>query len=359
MSEIKYEKVKNKLKAAIESGEYARGDKLPTESELMQKYGVSRYTIRRAAGELENNHYIYRIQGGGMYVDDWKKSYKRSSNTKVIGVITTHFADYIFPRIISGMDRLLSENGYSLMITNTHNNSKIEKRAIERMLANNVAGLIIEPSQSALPNNNIDVYQRISAADVPTVFVNAHVDGVDFPYLEVNDTQAEQDVTNYLIKMGHQKILGIFQVDDAQGADRLKGFMNAYFMHPEISYLNQTIMYQSSQDMNLIFEKIERVLTSKDRPTAIVCYNDDLAIKLMDLIRSVNLHIPDDISIIGFDDFIMDRYIVPSLTTIEHPKEKMGYDVGNMILKIINGEKVDSIIYPGKLIKRDSVKNLQ
>lgn len=67
----KYENVKKSIIREITSGQYKVGDKLPTESILMTRYAVSRYTIRRAMGELENEHYIYRIQGGGMFVEDW------------------------------------------------------------------------------------------------------------------------------------------------------------------------------------------------------------------------------------------------------------------------------------------------
>ena len=109
-----------------------------SESELMEKYGVSRYTIRRAAGELESERFIYRVQGGGMYVDDWKKQRKPVNDSKLIGVITTHLADYIFPRIISGIDRIITENGYSLILNNTHNSCEREEKAIQRMIDNQV-----------------------------------------------------------------------------------------------------------------------------------------------------------------------------------------------------------------------------
>lgn len=346
MSEIKYEKVKDSLKKIIKSGKYTSGDKLPTESELMKEYGVSRYTIRRAAGELENEHYIYRIQGGGMYVDDWEKEHKHTANSKMIGVITTHFADYIFPRIISGIDRVLSENGYSLLLSNTHNNIKQEKIAVHRMLSNQVDGLIIEPTQSALPDKDLDCYREISKASIPALFLNSHFSQINFPYLEVNDSEVEETMVNHLIEIGHRKILGIFQVDDMQGTHRLQGFLNAYLQHPDISYLGENIMYHATQDMTPIFNKVVGLLQNRDeKPTAIVCYNDQLAIQIMNVVKSIDLRIPDDISIVGFDDYYMGRYVLPRLTTIAHPKEKMGIDAAKMILKMINGESVKSKVY--------------
>lgn len=359
MSEIKYEKVKESLKNSIESGKYASGDKLPTETELMKKYGVSRYTIRRAAGELEAEHYIYRIQGGGMYIDNWRQKQRKAVNTKMIGVIITHLADYIFPRIISGIDRVLAENGYSLILSNTHNDLRQEKNAIKRMLASQVDGLIIEPSQSALPNRDLHVYQDIVAANIPTLFINAHFASLNFPYLEVNDEQVEEEMVNHLISLGHHRILGIFQVDDRQGTHRLQGFLNAYLQHPAISYLSTNIMYHASQDMTPVFNKVAALLqNNKERPTAIVCYNDELALQIMNIIRSLDLKIPQDISLTGFDDYVMGHYLSPRLATIAHPKEKMGIDAAKMIIKMINGEKVVSKIYRLEPEYHESIRSL-
>ncbi len=326
MTQNKYDIVKQGLKTAIENHEYEIGAKLPTESELMAQYQVSRYTIRRAVGDLQNDHYIYRIQGGGMYVDDWKSRPTRTTGKhKLIGVITTHLADYIFPQIISGIDRSVSAHGYSIIVSNTHNNPDRERQGLERMLENQVAGLIIEPTQSALVGPNMDLYDRIKELNIPTIFINAHYPQLNFPYLEIKDMEAEEQMVNHLIDLGHQRIMGIFQVDDMQGTHRMKGFINAYMQHPDISYLSKTIMYQSGQDMTKVLEQVAQELEHPTtRPTALVCYNDELAIQIIDLVRSMDLRVPEDISITGFDDYVLTRYMTPRLTTIQHPKEKNG-----------------------------------
>ncbi|MEK1380489.1 GntR family transcriptional regulator [Limosilactobacillus fermentum] len=356
MAENKYEIVKRGLQTVIESGEYSVGDKLPTESELMDQYGVSRYTVRRAISDLQNEHYVYRIQGGGMYVDDWQGNQRQQAiNNKMIGVVTTHLADYIFPSIISGIDRAISAQGYSLIVSNTHNNRDKERQSLQQMIDNKVAGLIIEPTQSALPDPNIDLYQEVAKQQIPCIFINAYYPQLDAPYLEVKDREAEREMVEHLMGMGHQRILGIFQVDDMQGLHRMQGFINAYMAHPEISYLSETVMYQSGQDMTKVLEQVARILDKPERPTAVVCYNDELAIQIMDVIRSLDLTIPEDVSIVGFDDFVLSRYLEPRLTTIEHPKEKMGLDAGKMIMARINGEEVAPILYDLKMVYTESI----
>lgn len=354
----KYETVKEKIRQKINSGHYEKGTQLPTESALMAEYNVSRYTIRRAMGELENEHYIYRIQGGGMYVDDWQATPDKPVNRKVIGVVTTHLADYIFPSIISGIDRAISSHGYSVLLSNTHNDQQQERVSLQRMLNSKVDGLILEPTQSARPNPNQDLYQQIEDSHIPAIFINAHYDNSSLPYIDIDDRATEMKLVNSLFDNGHQRILGVFKIDDMQGVGRMQGFLDAYTAHPDFTLLSNVIMYQSTDNVAQIFDKIAQYMRSDDRPTAIACYNDELAIQVMDVIRSLGMAIPEDVSIIGFDDYLLSDYVMPGLTTAVHPKNKMGVDAGQMILKLIKGEKVKPIIYHPEIIHRQSVKKI-
>lgn len=357
--ENKYEIVKKGIKDDIIGGKYNVGDKLPTESELMVAFQVSRYTIRRAIGELQNEHFVNRIQGGGMFVNDWQNQRESQINHKMIGVITTHIADYIFPSIISGIDRILSSEGYSIILSNTHNNHDKERQSIISMLDNNVDGLIIEPTQSALPNPNVDLYRKINLSGLPTIFINANYPTFDFPYVGTTDKETEKKLTDFLFENGHERILGVFQIDDLQGVHRMEGFLQSYMEHPELSYLSESVMFQSNDEMSKIFDKIAKILSRPDRPTAIACYNDQLAIQLMDVIKSLDLRIPEDVSIVGFDDYQLSKYMDPSLTTVEHPKITMGIDAGKLMLKMLNKEEISSIVYESKLIKRESTSKIK
>jgi len=358
--ENKYEIVERDLKEKILAGIYAINDKLPTESELMSTYGVSRYTIRRAVGDLENEHYIYRIQGGGIFIDDWQNAIKAPLKSKVIGVITTHIADYIFPNIITGIDRYISSEGYSILISNTQNNPEKERKSIQKMMESNLAGLIIEPTQSALDNPNKDLYQKIKDQELPTLFINAHYPELDFPYIEMDDFESGKVVTEQLIKLGHHKILGLFKIDDSQGVHRMNGFVKAYQERNELALLSEIVMYQSTDNMHAVFTKLEKILLRDDRPSAIICYNDQLAIQVIDLIRSIGLEVPADVSVMGFDNYQLSQYISPKLSTVEHPKEKMGRAAGKMILEMIEtGTKGEPLIYEPKLVIRDSANNLK
>lgn len=357
--QAKYEKVEEELKNKILSGEYEIGQKLPTETELMNQFAVSRYTIRRSVGDLENQHLIYRIQGGGMYVNDWQSAKAKDiGNNRMIGIIATHIADYIFPSIINGADQIISDNGYAMLLANTHNDHERERKSLITMLESNVAGLIIEPTQSTVVSPNLDLYGKIKDLNLPVVFINAEYQELDGISVTTNDVDAMKRMTDYLIEQGHHKILGVFQIDDLQGVNRMNGFIKAYQGNADKKLESNVIMYRTTDPLKKTLGQIEQAIQNENRPTAIVCYNDQLAIQVIDLIKSMDLKVPDDISITGFDDYRLSRYIEPALTTMVHEKEKMGHDAAGLLISMINKEPVESVVYNPELIVRKSVKDL-
>lgn len=356
--ENKFQRVKESLKEEILSGKYKIDDKLPTESELMVQYDVSRYTVRRAIGDLESEHFVYRIQGGGMFVQDWHKDWSNETESKLIGVITTHLADYIFPNIISGIDQVLSDKGYSLIVSNTHNTHEKERKSIISMLDTKVAGLIIEPTQSAIENPNVDLYHELKEDKLPTLFINAAYPEFNFPSVTTSDDKAEKRMVDYLFEMGHESMLGVFQVDDIQGVHRMNGFIRSYQEHPDVSYKSNLIMYKSSDPVEKVIDQIDTFLRSNSHPTAIVCYNDQLAIRVIDFLKAKSISVPGDMSVVGFDNYQMGQYISPSLTTMNHSKQSMGRMAGQLMIDMLNGKEVTSYEYQPEFIERDSVIKL-
>ncbi|WP_018662654.1 GntR family transcriptional regulator [Heyndrickxia acidiproducens] len=355
----KYEKIKQDIREKILSEEYKVSEKLPTESELMEMYHVSRFTVRHAIDELEKENFVYRIQGGGIFVDNWKEKPKSAIKNKTIGLITTHIADYIFPNIITGIDNYISNYGYSILIANTQNNPEKERKSLTNLLSNELSGLIIEPTRSALNNANKGIYDNIKSMGIPMLFINAVYDDMDIPYLIMDDEKTGEMITNYLISRGHKQIAGIFKVDDKQGVLRMKGYIKAYQDHPEISNMSEIMMYQTEENKINMFKKLHTSLKRPEfAPTAIVCYNDQLAFQVINFVKEIGLKIPEDLSIISVDDYQFSKFINPGLTTIRHPQERMGLDAGKMIIDMLNKQPVTSKIYEPELIERDSVRTI-
>ena len=223
--QTKYSIMVQEIKANILSGTIKSGEKIASENELSAHYEVSRHTVRKALSILENEGYVEAIHGVGTFCT--KKSRQRGQS-KNIAVITTYINDYIFPRVILVIDKVLTENGYSIILKNTANSRANERKILEDMLNKDIDGLIIEPSKSQIMCRNIDLYQQLDKMKIPYIFIQgSYMQLKDKPHILMNDEKGVYMLTKYLLESGRRNIVGIFKADDSQGKERHKGYIKA------------------------------------------------------------------------------------------------------------------------------------
>jgi GntR family transcriptional regulator of arabinose operon len=192
---------------------------------LAEKLSLSRHTVRKSISMLVNEGYLYTEHGRGTYCMDRSK---KRSDSRNIGVITTYISEYIFPKVIQGIDSVLSGNGYSIMLKNTNNNTGKEAVCLEDVLQKNIEGLIIEPTKSALFSDNLKYYEALDNHHIPYVFIHGYYQQLeDKSQVLLDDAKGMYSVVEYLAKLGHKKIVGIFKADDIQGLERHKGYAKA------------------------------------------------------------------------------------------------------------------------------------
>jgi len=360
----KYMVVINTIKEWIANGDVKPGEKIYSENELAKMFNVSRHTIRQAVGELVHEGLLYREQGAGTFCAIPKTTNVSEQpgaiSGKNIGIITTYISDYIFPAIIRGMESYLTSKGYSLILSSTDNDIDKEKQCLEAMLSRNVDGLIIEPSKSSGYNPNIHYYLELEQKNIPYLMINQYYSQLNPPYMILDDEKGGFIATEHLINEGHEKIIGIFKTDDMQGVYRMKGFIRAFREH-KIPFLTDTIISYSTEDLHEGFEeKVKEVLADPKRvPTGIVCYNDEVALRVINVLRGEGLSVPDDISIVGYDNSSLAEASEIKLTSVNHPKTRMGLDAAKWIVDAVeNNGKSDKnhITYEPELIVRNTTK---
>jgi len=350
----KHEYIQHEIKKMIKENDMQPGDRLPTEYELLEKYDVSRHTVRTALNHLEYQGYIYKEQGSGSFVSE--KVDKKPK--KEIGVITTYISDYIFPTIIRGIENELSNHGYSMILASTNNDHVLEKRALEMMQSRGVDGLIIEPTKSAFYNPNIGYYLKIKDLGIPMVMINATYEEIDIPMVSLDDYQAGYDLTEYLIKQGHTEIGTIMKVDDRQGKERLKGYINACFDYG-ITYEPEHVLVFNTENYNQIMgDPLKKLITSQDI-TGLVSYNDKVSIDLLECIWEAELMVPENISVVSHDNSVLSSMTKTKLTGVDHPKSNLGRLAAKKIVDYLEKDiKITSKLYRGKLVIKNSVKEI-
>ncbi|MBE7720553.1 MAG: GntR family transcriptional regulator [Lacrimispora celerecrescens] len=355
----KYYVLMEELKKDIVSGKRKPGDRLPSEHELSASCHVSRHTVRKALSILEQEGFIEAEHGRGTFVSRKAGRKKGSGN---IAVITTYLSDYIFPRLIQGIDSVLTANGYSIILKNTGNSRLKESKCLEEILGKDVDGLIIEPSKSEIMCGHKGLYDKLDFYQIPYVFIQgcyAHMKNK--PHILMDDCMGGYLVTKHLIELGHQHILGIFKADDSQGRDRHKGYVKAlqeagFFYDPDMVVWFHTEDRTSKPSGALRLKLEEGVIVD-----GIVCYNDQIAFDVMKTIEKSGLSVPQDISVTGYDNsFIAENGLV-KLTTIAHPQERLGAMAAELLLEKMNQisdeeSKVERILKP-ELIIRESCRD--
>lgn len=363
----KYSIIIQAIKSKILDGTFQPHQKISSEYELMKEFNVSRHTVRLAVGELVNQGWLYRQQGSGTYCADRSKEdiNKSISNQKNIAIITTYISDYIFPSIIRGAESYLSENGYHVSLFSTNNEHDKEKNFLEQILTQHFDGVIVEPTKSATSNPNLNYYLNLERQEIPYVMINAYYDELEPLSITINDQKGGYIQTEHLIELGHDQIIGFFKNDDGQGTKRMKGFLKAHRDHKLSLNPNHLVTYNTEEKYHKPKEDLANLLDlpKKDRPTAIVCYNDELAVSLLDVIREKGLKVPEDISIVGFDDSFLAEVSEVKLTSIKHPKTKLGEVAGEMILDLVESssgqprkskETFESVQFEPELVIRHS-----
>ena len=295
----KYQELTEQLRLQIVSGEIAPGQKLPSENTLSAQYQVSRQTVRKALAILQNEGYIYAEHGRGTFCSEMMRHAHPSKN---IAVVTTYLSDYIFPRVIQGIDDVLTGAGYSIVLKNTKNSRTREAECLQEILSKDIDGVIIEPSKSQIFCRHMNLYEQLEKSHIPYVFIQGCFPQMkDKPHVLLDDFQGGYMITKYLTDHGHKNIVGVFKADDMQGQNRHKGYVRA--------------------------------------------------------LQEKGLRIPEDVSVTGYDNSSLADQQGLRLTTIDHPQEKLGAMAAELLLSMIqNGEKEEgeSVLIQPMLIEGNS-----
>ena len=358
---LKYEKLYNWGRTLITSGVIQNEDKFPSENILQKKFGYSRQTVRTALNQLEAEGLIKRVKGSGTYV-----SYEgnlRNGERPRIGLILSYFSDYLFPRVYDGIDSVMKEAGYDIDVAVTKNRLNDEAIYLEGLLNGNVAGFIIEGTRSFFPNPNIRLYEEIRKRNIPTLFIHNHYSNQRFDSVEMSDARAAYKLTEILIQNGHRRIAGIFKYDDMQGIERYKGFVECLSDYG-VKFDDDWIRWYSTKDMEEKLSKkgLLRMYRRTKDCTAMIVYNDEVAGYYMEFLEERGLHVPEDVSLVSFDDEELQQDARVKVLSVVHPKYNLGRITGKNLLRMMDDpdwqNKNYSYRFPVSINDGNSVKDI-
>jgi len=277
-----------------------------------------------------------------------------TKETKLIGVVIPDVSNPIFSQLVKGMEEVSSEQGYNILLCNSYLNHDKEMEYLEILSDKEVDGIVFLTTKETKAHSDFfNEYKK------PVVTVDRSFKNIDIPSVSIDDFEASQKAVNYLINLGHKNI-GMVRAsldDRAHGLHRFEGYKvaleNAGLCIREENVVEGDFSVQSGYDA------VSKILSNNTPPTAIFFANDTMAVGGIRCITDSGLRVPDDISVIGFDDIPISEMFIPSLSTIKQPTMTVGRSAMEKLLKLIKNEPIEMhTLFETQLIQRNSSKRI-
>ena len=360
----KYRQVYDIIKQYFEDEHYQADQKIPSESEFIERFQVSRNTVRKALDDLANEGRIYKRKGQGSFYAG--AAPKADAHSYLIGVMTPLSSAYIYPQIIQGIDDVAHQLHYNIVLGTSSADPERELRLINQLLRRDIEGLLIEPAggyeTDFLLSEN---FQTIQNLPIPVVAMNWTIDDPQITSIALDDTEGGFRATDYLIKAGHRRVACVYNNDHPPGIQRFQGYRNALTAHgiPYDERFDKSMPVKNwGEHAHFAYLLTKELLAlGEERPTAIFFFNDECALQGYAAAREAGLKIPDDISMIGFDNSDLAVLAEVPMTSVIHPKYQIGKWAAEMLFDDLTrkGERSHQqiLIHPAIAV-RNSVKVL-
>ncbi|MEZ5105819.1 MAG: LacI family DNA-binding transcriptional regulator [Draconibacterium sp.] len=255
--------------------------------------------------------------------------------TNTIGVIVPEITSYFFSSVINGIQDLLSPLGVNMIIGQSNESFEEEKSIIRSFASIRVDGFLISPSSET---NNFDHLQSLIDNNIPLVIFDRDCEGIDVDKVFVDEYSGAFQAVDHLIKTGCKRIAHIAGSSTlSTSRHRLNAYKNALKTN-NIPVKEEYIVESSGFMPEHGIEPTQKLLNLSEPPDAIFAINDGVAMGAMFVIKNAGLVIPDQISIIGFDDDPHSAYFRPSLSTVWQPTYELGMLSARLLMKRVNSD---------------------
>ncbi|RXZ80440.1 GntR family transcriptional regulator [Paenibacillaceae bacterium] len=349
----KYELVKEYIIDHIGGNQFRPHERIPSESELAEALDVSSITVRKALSDLVNEGMIYRIRGKGSFVADKKSDVPGSTLQLVAFIISgTPIYDSSYMQIIKGIQSVLTLNEFRLVIEFIDNNVEKEDELINKINLPDYSGLLIYSSD---PNAAKSYLKQLKDSRKPFVMLDRFPSGMPVNCVVCNNQDGAYEATKYLLDLGHLRIgFAAYDYHLSSEVDRFNGYRNAL--------ADSDIKEDSSiqfLDRELDYVALLPRIRSREL-TALFCVNDRKALEAVEELSALGIRIPEDISVMGFDDFAGSQFSKVPLSTVRQDFDAVGSESAKLLLELMNGSAVGSkkIMLPTSLVIRESTAQI-
>jgi len=339
--------------------------KVTSIKDVAKKAGVSISTVSNALNDSryvkkETKEKILEVVSDLNYTPNIIARGLKTRSTRTVAVIVPDISNQFFAQVIKGVEETARQRNYNVLLTCSYYDVSEEKRSIEILKQQFVSGFLFISGY-----NSFEHIKSLNDDKVPVVVVDREPGDKKVPSVLIDNFEAMRKAVNFLYGIRHRRIGYISYTYDNQTTveRRYKGYRrgledNNLVYDPDIVMISETLRLNELEGSR---EAVKKILNNKNIPTVILNASDFIAVGVIRTLKELNIKVPEDISVMGFDNILMSLYTDPLLTTVKQPKKQMGAAAVSLLLDIIEGKRVKNknIILPTEIIDRQSIKKLQ
>lgn len=278
----------------------------------------------------------------------------KTGRNHVLALILPSITNIYYPKLAKYVERFANEQGYMIYLCNSENSLEKERKILQNIPSQNIAGVIVTPS-----TNEHSHIMKLREFNIPYIYLNRNFEDDKEHCIRIDNWKAAYDAVCYLIKNGHKTIGGIFQsFENMSYEERYDGMVRALMEYGLPVNPRHFLFNTQVDDLDVSVTAITKMLKRPDRPEAIFACNDMIAFGVYKAAYGLGLRIPDDLSVFGYDDCVMADMVAPPLSTFATPARELSRaSIAFIDHYIKTGKPMELPILEGHLVIRESVKN--
>ncbi len=334
-----------------------------TINQVAEKAGVSIQTVSRVLNgrpdvSPETRQRVQQVMADLAYQPYAIARGLASRRTYTLGLIASDFSDYWFSQVVTGAEAVGHEHGYFFMLGSTGCEPQDEPTFLRLLTQRHVEGILFV--RAACPSD-LEHLKNLQHSGIPIVSTGFYLQDADFGIVEVDNVDGGRKATQYLIDLGHTRIAMISgPVGWKSVSDRTLGYQQALeragiAVDPELMIQGESWLHRSG------FEATQELIRRKKPFTALFAQNDRMARGAINALHQSGLRVPEDVSIVGYDDIPEAEFSDPPLTTIRQPMQEVGKAAASMLIKMIDDPNTppQQVLFDTELVIRSSCTQLQ
>jgi DNA-binding LacI/PurR family transcriptional regulator len=345
------------LREQIEQGVFKPDDKIPTEEELVQITGLARATIRQATTNLVNMGYLTRKRRLGTFVTIQTDS---SRQKDIIGVLVPDIRAGYAPELARGVEDGAANNKLSTILCNTDDLFVKADFHADRLIENSVCGVVFVPTAAA-DDKNRQIVEKFRKRNIPVVLADRIIPDIDVDYVTTDNLDGAYKLTKYLLEKGHRKIGITLSTLFSTERLRFEGYKKALNDNHIPFDPGVVFLHNGPYTEKHYLQTAKAMLDNRRKLTAIFAGHDRIAYLIYSVALKYRMTIPEDLSLVGYDDLHPTcSHLIP-LTTMHQPIYEMGQESLKILVSRIRGEMASTqqIVLRSHLVERTSAAPLK